>query len=160
MDVNFISYGATMISYNVEQGQELMDSLFPKVSKCIFPTVSNFGTITNKDTLSILPMNQIHKFVYLGIWFWFAFLAIATSLHFLLFITQTCNNSIRFKMMTKTDNKAINNELKNLLLAGDGSNIQKMGDIVMLNLLLSNIELNSTKEQIVKEICEMHSKIQ
>ena len=159
LDGNFLSYGA-ILSFNEEERQEVMNSLFPKMSKCTFPTFTSFGTITNKDILCMLPMNQIHKFVYVVLWYWFALLAVVTFIQFVLFLITTCCNSIQFKRMSKTDNRALNKELKNLLLAGHQSSLEKMGDIIMMDLLLSNIELNATKEQIVKEICLLQSKSQ
>ena len=157
MDGNFLFYGA-ILSCNEEQRLEWMDRMFPKVFKCTIPTFSNFDTITNKDILCILPMNQINQIVYVVIWYWFALLAVVTFIQFVLFLITTCCNSIQFKRMSKTDNRALNKELKNLLLAGHQSNLEKMGDIIMMDLLLSNIELNATKEQIVKEICLLQYK--
>ena len=51
-----------------------------QVTKCTFHKFGSSGTVETKDGLCILPLNIINEKIYVFLWIWFTFLAIATGI--------------------------------------------------------------------------------
>ena len=62
--------------------QYIVLQIFPRVTKCTFHDYSAGGSVNAKDALCVLPFNMVNEKIYMFLWFWSAFLAIVTILHF------------------------------------------------------------------------------
>merc|ERR1712111_175792 len=62
--------------------EDPMARIFPKVTKCTFHKYGPSGTVQTLDGLCILPLNIINEKIYVFLWFWFIFLAVVSSIHF------------------------------------------------------------------------------
>jgi len=81
----FTTYGSDVISMSelpADSRDDPMSRIFPKVTKCTFHKYGPSGTVQKMDGLCILPLNIINEKIYVFLWFWFIFLAIVSSIHF------------------------------------------------------------------------------
>jgi len=81
----FTTYGSDVLSMSelpADSRDDPMSRIFPKVTKCTFHKYGPSGTVQKMDGLCILPLNIINEKIYVFLWFWFIFLAIVSSIHF------------------------------------------------------------------------------
>merc|ERR1719188_510426 len=77
----FTNYGTEVLAYaqmSEEERESVDDPLtrvFPRVTKCTFHKFGPSGTVERFDGLCVLPLNIINEKIYVGLWFWFLFLA-------------------------------------------------------------------------------------
>ncbi|XP_014359474.2 innexin inx7 [Papilio machaon] len=77
----FISLGSNVLSYgDWEQITDPLETIFPKVTKCLFHKYGPSGSIQQHDALCVMALNIIHEKIYTILWFWFLFLFIASLL--------------------------------------------------------------------------------
>merc|ERR1719411_2531520 len=80
----FMTYGTELMNMEdderMERGDPMME-VFPRVTKCTFHKYGSSGTIMKLDALCVLGLNIINEKIYITLWFWFVFLALATSLY-------------------------------------------------------------------------------
>jgi len=79
----FTTYGSDVLAMSEQPQQDRndpMSAVFPKVTKCTFHKFGSSGTVETKDGLCILPLNIINEKIYVFLWIWFTFLAIATGI--------------------------------------------------------------------------------
>lgn len=62
----------------MEDSEEVLDRVFPKVTKCIFHTYGKSGQIQNHDTLCVMSLNIINEKLFTIMWFWFVILFVLT----------------------------------------------------------------------------------
>ncbi|CAH0600867.1 unnamed protein product [Chrysodeixis includens] len=77
----FISLGPHVMNYQ-DWGQiaDPLETIFPKVTKCIFHKYGPSGSIQQHDALCVMALNIIHEKIYTVLWFWLLFLFIASLL--------------------------------------------------------------------------------
>lgn len=73
---NFLDLGVRWI----RDEQEVLESVFPKMTKCTFHKYGPSGSIQNHDTLCVMALNIINEKVYALLWFWFLILLFLTLL--------------------------------------------------------------------------------
>lgn len=73
---NFLDLGLRW----VRDEQEVLESVFPKVTKCIFHKFGSGGSVQIHDTLCVMSLNIINEKVYTLLWFWFLILLFLTVL--------------------------------------------------------------------------------
>ncbi|CAH0405694.1 unnamed protein product [Chilo suppressalis] len=57
-----------------------LETVFPKVTKCIFHKYGPSGSIQQHDALCVMALNIIHEKIYTTLWFWLLFLFTASLL--------------------------------------------------------------------------------
>nr|CAD7267440.1 unnamed protein product [Timema shepardi] len=88
----------------------MLDIVFPKVTKCIFHKYGPSGTIQNHDAMCVMALNVVNEKIYVFLWFWMWFLAAATTLGLIwrLVTIVSHSRSVRFnKIMFKLANAGI-----------------------------------------------------
>nr|CAD7439107.1 unnamed protein product [Timema bartmani] len=88
----------------------MLDIVFPKVTKCIFHKYGPSGTIQNHDAMCVMALNVVNEKIYMFLWFWMWFLAAATTsgLIWRLVTIVSHSRSVRFnKIMFKLANAGI-----------------------------------------------------
>ncbi|CAG2060826.1 unnamed protein product [Timema podura] len=88
----------------------MLDIVFPKVTKCIFHKYGPSGTIQNHDAMCVMALNVVNEKIYMFLWFWMWFLAAATTLGLIwrLVTIVSHSRSVRFnKIMFKLANAGI-----------------------------------------------------
>ncbi|XP_068628874.1 innexin inx7 [Battus philenor] len=77
----FISLGSNVLAYNDwNQIADPLETIFPKVTKCLFHKYGPSGSIQQHDALCVMALNIIHEKIYTILWFWFLFLFIVSLL--------------------------------------------------------------------------------
>ncbi|KOB57548.1 Innexin [Operophtera brumata] len=77
----FISLGGQIMSFDDwNQIADPLETVFPKVTKCIFHKYGPSGSIQQHDALCVMALNIIHEKIYTVLWFWLLFLFIASVL--------------------------------------------------------------------------------
>ncbi|XP_075989914.1 innexin 7 [Anticarsia gemmatalis] len=78
---HFISLGPSVLNYgDWDQIADPLETVFPKVTKCIFHKYGPSGSIQQHDALCVMALNIIHEKIYTVLWFWLLFLFIASLL--------------------------------------------------------------------------------
>ncbi|XP_013187972.1 innexin inx7 [Amyelois transitella] len=78
---HFINLGSTVINFRNWEGiADPLETVFPKVTKCLFHKYGPSGTIQQHDALCVMALNIIHEKIYTILWFWFLFLFIVSLL--------------------------------------------------------------------------------
>ncbi|XP_053601941.1 innexin inx7-like [Plodia interpunctella] len=78
---NFMGLGGRVINFRNWEGiADPLETVFPKVTKCLFHKYGPSGTIQQHDALCVMALNIIHEKIYTILWFWFLFLFIASLL--------------------------------------------------------------------------------
>ncbi|XP_032452080.1 innexin inx2-like isoform X2 [Nasonia vitripennis] len=64
----------------LQQQVNPMARLFPKLAKCTLHTFGPGGSSQTHDALCVLPLNVVNEKIFVFLWFWLVFLAIAGAL--------------------------------------------------------------------------------
>uniref|UniRef100_A0A2A4K2D6 Innexin n=1 Tax=Heliothis virescens TaxID=7102 RepID=A0A2A4K2D6_HELVI len=77
----FIGLGPRVLNYDEWSNiADPLETVFPKVTKCIFHKYGPSGSIQQHDALCVMALNIIHEKIYSILWFWFLFLFIVSVL--------------------------------------------------------------------------------
>lgn len=76
----FYSLGPKLLSENWDNKMDILDVIFPKVTKCHFNKFGASGSIQRHDILCVMALNIINEKIYSILWFWFAFLLLMSIL--------------------------------------------------------------------------------
>merc|ERR1712062_798952 len=114
LDTDFSTYGTDVLEYlSDEHGGKLnpMCKVFPTAVSCSMPTVGTGGGVSKSNHLCILSQNVINEKIYLGLWFWFIFLAAIGSIQMLYEVIIIALPVIRLQLtlltMGSTDSEGI-----------------------------------------------------
>ncbi|XP_074025552.1 innexin inx7 isoform X2 [Leptinotarsa decemlineata] len=77
---NFTSLGSHLWSEGLESNVDILDEVFPKITKCTFHKYGPSGSIQYHDAMCVMALNIINDKIYTGLWFWFIFLLICSIL--------------------------------------------------------------------------------
>ena len=116
-----------------------IDHIFPTTTKCTLPSYDTTGMLTKRDIICLLPHNEVHKYVYVMLWFWYCFLASITAFNTFFkistFILPATQISIISKMSRSSKSKVLT-----LLQLKDKTYFLQIGDSFMIKLILKNIK--------------------
>lgn len=59
--------------------EEILETVFPKLTKCTFHKFGQSGSIQVHDALCVMSLNIINEKIYTILWFWFIFLMFVTT---------------------------------------------------------------------------------
>ncbi|XP_069696480.1 innexin inx3-like [Periplaneta americana] len=78
---NFYQYGLQMSLYGLQVLKTSpADSVFPKLTKCLFRKYGPSGTIETHDALCVMAQNVVNEKIFTALWFWFALLFLVSAL--------------------------------------------------------------------------------
>lgn len=76
----FSNLGSTVWSQGLDSSVDVLDEVFPKITKCTFHKYGPSGSIQYHDAMCVMALNIINDKIYTGLWFWFIFLFICSIL--------------------------------------------------------------------------------
>lgn len=76
----FMHLGKDVVEQGYESATNVLDIVFPKVTKCTFHKYGPSGGIQNIDSLCVMALNVINEKIYVFLWFWFIILFCLSSL--------------------------------------------------------------------------------
>ncbi|KZC03794.1 PREDICTED: innexin inx7-like [Dufourea novaeangliae] len=101
----FLGLGNALAADTSNGQLDVLDIVFPKVTKCIFHKYGPSGTIQHHDALCVMALNIVNEKIYVFLWYWFIILAVITGLGLvwriltmLLHARSTLFNKIVFQM--------------------------------------------------------------
>lgn len=74
----FYSLGFKFIEDDFVGSMDVLDIVFPKVTKCNFYKYGQSGSIQRHDALCVMALNIIHEKIYVILWFWYIIMAVVT----------------------------------------------------------------------------------
>ncbi|KAM3957043.1 innexin inx7-like [Aphomia sociella] len=78
---NFMNLGPRVLNYSEwEYIADPLETIFPKVTKCLFYKYGPSGTIQQYDALCVMSLNIIYEKIYTILWFWYLFMFIVSLL--------------------------------------------------------------------------------
>ncbi|XP_061717961.1 innexin inx7-like [Cydia pomonella] len=104
----FLDLGPKVVGFgNWDFIADPLETVFPKVTKCIFHKYGPSGSIQQHDALCVMALNIIHEKIYVILWFWFLFLFIVSTLaviwrigSFFLYRRSLRFNELMFRQVT------------------------------------------------------------
>ncbi|XP_049775888.1 innexin inx7 isoform X1 [Schistocerca cancellata] len=75
----FLSLGPKVVETSGDDA-DILDIVFPKVTKCTFHKYGPSGSLQKHDALCVMALNIINEKIYVCLWFWFVILSVATAL--------------------------------------------------------------------------------
>ncbi|CAH1111010.1 unnamed protein product [Psylliodes chrysocephalus] len=76
----FNDLGSSVWQEGLDSSVDVLDEVFPKITKCTFHKYGPSGSIQFHDAMCVMALNIINDKIYTGLWFWFIFLFICTIL--------------------------------------------------------------------------------
>lgn len=70
----FYMLGSKFLNDDFTGKMDVLDVVFPKVTKCSFYKYGQSGSIQMHDALCIMALNVVNEKIYVVLWFWFAVL--------------------------------------------------------------------------------------
>lgn len=70
----FLNLGPEIISNGLDSNIDVLDIVFPKVTKCTFHKYGPSGSIQSHDAMCVMALNIINDKIYVMLWFWFLIL--------------------------------------------------------------------------------------
>lgn len=67
----FYSLGFEFMKDDFSGPMDVLDTVFPKVTKCDFYKYGHSGSIQRHDALCVMALNIIHEKIYVILWFWY-----------------------------------------------------------------------------------------
>lgn len=80
LDNQFYSLGIKFLQDDFTGRMDVLDFVFPKVTKCDFFKYGQSGSIQKHDALCVMALNIVNEKIYVILWFWFCFLIFGTTL--------------------------------------------------------------------------------
>lgn len=84
---NFFRLGPEALSRGLSSEIDILDEVFPKVTKCDFYKYGPSGSIQKFDALCVMALNIVNEKIYLILWFWFVILLVCSLIGLLWRIT-------------------------------------------------------------------------
>lgn len=76
----FYSLGLKVMKETWTKEMDVLDVVFPKLTKCHFHKYGASGSLQMHDTLCVMALNIINEKIYTILWFWFSFVLAASIL--------------------------------------------------------------------------------
>ena len=114
----FTKYGAQVVSVtedSIEERDDPMNRVFPKVTKCTFYNYGPSGTVERKDGLCVLAMNIINEKIYVFLWFWYIALTVWTAVHLMIRIVTVASKYCRYLLFCNRCRSLNRNDVSTVL---------------------------------------------
>jgi len=144
---HFFLFGKSYLSekrddYEANLSSVVLETVFPKVTKCTLKLFGQTGKIVNHSGICTLPINILNEKIYLFLWFWFVGLAILSLFHFIWVLAVRIIRPLRFKLLSS-------------ICPTSQSVVQKIssrmsyGDFILLVYISKNLEPSQFKAVLV-----------
>lgn len=74
----FYTLGFKFMEDDFSGRMDILDTIFPKMTKCDFYKYGQSGSIQRHDALCVMALNVVHEKIYVILWFWFGVMLIVT----------------------------------------------------------------------------------
>lgn len=74
----FYTLGLKFMEDDFTGNMDVLDTVFPKVTKCDFFKYGQSGSIQKHDALCVMALNVIHEKIYVVMWFWYCVMLVVT----------------------------------------------------------------------------------
>lgn len=108
--------------------------VFPKQTKCDFHNYGVSGGMQSKDSLCLMPLNNINDKIFVVIWIWYIVLLTATLLNGIYVVLLFTNRKLRMEVLKRQALMHISN--KQICSA---TNDEHLGDCFVLKQMASNL---------------------
>lgn len=89
----FLNLGFDFIHDDFTGTMDVLDIVFPKVTKCHFYKYGASGSIQHHDALCVMALNVVSEKIYIFLWFWYIILLVVTILSILWRLATLCLHS-------------------------------------------------------------------
>lgn len=137
LDGEFSSYGLEVLRFtnmDLQNRNDPMDRLFPKIAKCTFHNYGHSGTVQRFDGLCLLPVNIFNEKMYVFLWFWFLAVAFISCFQIMYRLAVIFIPSVRMYLLISKSRLA---PVKDIRIIIEKCQI---GDWFILNQLGLNME--------------------
>lgn len=152
LDTDFSTYGTDVLEYLTDDNDSRLNPMckvFPTAVSCTMPKVGTGGGESNTNHLCILSQNVINEKIYLGLWFWFVFLATIGSIQMLYELIIIALPAIRLNLTLLTIGSTGSQKIT------DFFNSCNFADWFFLNQIGKNTEKKFFRE-FIKGLAEDH----
>jgi len=139
----FSSYGWRVIQFTEWDWSVRFDPMikvFPRLTKCTFHRYGSSGDVQRHDAMCILPINIVNEKIYVFLWVWFYFLAIASLVALIYRAITIIIPRVRV-MATQSRCRLARSEELNSIISQS-----KLGDWFVLDLLSKNLDTLNFKD--------------
>lgn len=74
----FFTLGIKFLEDDFSGRMDVLDTIFPKMTKCDFYKYGQSGSIQRHDALCVMALNVVHEKIYVILWFWFCVMLVVT----------------------------------------------------------------------------------
>lgn len=126
--INALLFGQTIDWYKHSS------MVFPKQAKCLFFTYGPSGSIQQKDSLCLLPLNNINDKIFAVIWFWYIVLLILTVVNGIYVVVTFTNKNLRLAFLRSLTMHHVSNKQ-----ISSATNNGHLGDCFVLKQMAKNL---------------------
>lgn len=108
--------------------------VFPKQAKCLFYNYGPSGGIEEKDSLCLLPLNNINEKIFAVIWIWYIVLLSTTVLNGIYVALLFTNMNVRLAFLKSRTMLHVSNKQ-----IGSATNNGHLGDCFVLKQMTKNL---------------------
>jgi len=155
LDTDFSTYGTDVLNYlsldadTKRTRTDPMCQVFPTAVSCTYAKIGTGGSGTTTNHLCILSQNIINEKIYLGLWFWFIFLAAIGSIQMLYELIIIALPAIRLNLTLLTMGSNDSEKITDFLYSCN------FADWFFLNQIGKNTEKKFYRE-FIKGLAEDH----
>ncbi|XP_026821363.1 innexin inx2-like [Rhopalosiphum maidis] len=117
LEGEFKMYGYNILTMNEtkpEDRTDVMNRMFPIVTKCTFHKFGPTGSIQKFDGMCVLPLNVLNEKIFAFLWFWFWFIAIISVLNIVYRTLIIVNPVLRLMLLKSKTDSSSHKALKSL----------------------------------------------
>jgi len=89
-------------STEVNLSSVIVETIFPKVTKCTLKLFGQTGKVVNHSGICTLPINIVNEKFYIFLWFWFVVLSILSLIHLLWSLAVRLIRPLRYKLLCRS----------------------------------------------------------
>lgn len=132
----FTTYGTQVLAFtewDYALRYDPMLKVFPRMAKCTFYRFGSSGDVQKHDAMCLIPINILNEKIYIFLWFWYVFLAVATGVTLLYRLAVLLVPPFRYYVLYYKCQRVDPEELRTVLRYCDRD------DWLVLSLLSKNI---------------------
>lgn len=133
----FSTYGSKVFQFTEWDPAVRFDPMikvFPRLTKCTFHMYGSSGDVQKYDAMCILPINIINEKIYVFLWFWFVFLAIASGFMIIYRAVIVFYPNARYQVLVARARLASSKDIHTICTESD------LGDWFLVDLLSKNLD--------------------
>lgn len=108
--------------------------VFPRLAKCLYQNYGPSGSIEEKDSLCLLPLNVLNEKIFVILWLWYSVLLIVSLINFLYHMLVFASKNLRISILKYRTNRHLSK--KQIQLVTNNANV---GDFFVINQMAKNV---------------------